>query len=492
MKIKLATDEIIKHKADCLIIAIPRSGGKLTGALAKLDHACGKALSEVLKHKDLLKTTNRHLIVLQRSGYKSMLVLLRDKEEVTSVDLQAALRGALAQAVELQAKSVVVHLESVVASAGAWAVRQAAQACGSAGYDFKLGLGAVKPTALQVTLLADAKAAQPAAAKRALRIGAAIAEGVRLAKHLAEQPPNLLYPESLAKIVTKTARAAGLRTKVLDHNALKKLRMGGLLAVGQGSVRPPRLIVLQHDGGRKGSAPIVLVGKGITFDTGGNSLKPSAAMVDMKFDMCGAAGVVGTLLACARMKLPLNVAAVVPSAENMVNGNALRPDDIIRMMDGQQVEVLNTDAEGRLILADALTYAQEFLKPAVIVDAATLTGACLVALGQHRSGLCANSDKLADELHIAGDDCADPCWRLPLDDAYDRLLKSELADLANIGGGRNAGTITAACFLQRFVKVKQWAHLDIAGSAWQGRRASGRPVPLLTTWLAARAGWLKD
>ena len=232
---------------------------------------------------------------------------------------------------------------------------------------------------------------------------------------------------------------------------------------------------------------MALVGKGVTFDTGGYSVKPGAHMMDMKFDMCGAAGVLGAMVACAAMRLPLNVAAVIPSVENMISGDAYRPDDIVRMMDGQTVEVLNTDAEGRIILADALTYAQRRLKPREIIDAATLTGACLVALGQHRCGMFATEDGLADALHGAGEDSGDLCWRLPLDDHYDAMLKSKVADMQNIGGGGKAGTITAACFLKRFVKGVSWAHLDIAGSAWQERRASGRPVPLLATYLARKA-----
>lgn len=495
MKIKLSTEGIIKHNADCVVVGMPSDGVKLSADLAKLDQATDGVLAGYAKHRDLLKLHAGHVVPLAKGGYKALLLVAQPEEAHTSWTFQQSLAKATKTLAKLKAKTAVFHLPSLTGApaASAWAVRQAAQAIAAGAYKFKLGMAPATQGPAQVTLL-PAAGFPAAATARALRIGTAIGNGMRVAQHLGEQPPNLLYPDTLARTAAKLGRAAGLKAKILDRKELVRLKMGGLLAVGQGSPREPRLLVLHHAGGSKGAAPVVLVGKGITFDTGGNSIKPGAAMMDMKFDMCGAAGVIGTILACADMQLPLNVVAVVPSAENMVAGNSFRPDDIIRMMDGQKVEVLNTDAEGRLVLADALTYAQKFLKPAVLVDAATLTGACLVALGQHRTGMCATTDKLAAALAAAGEDSADPCWRLPLDDVYDKLLeaKSGSADFSNIGGGRNAGTITAACFLKRFVTVREWAHLDIAGTAWQRRRASGRPVPLLTSWLAGRAGWLKD
>lgn len=492
MKFTHDTAGILAHKADAIVVGIAKKSASLDTTLTQLDRHVNKTISNYVAHKDLLRTQPLHVLIPPKGKYKSIILVVTKDKEPTALQLQQTIARVAQTLSEIHASSAVIDLASIAQRADTWALRQAVQACGGQAYKFKLGLTQAKRPSAKLTFLV-AKKQTNTSRNRALKIGDAIAQGVRFAKHLGEQPPNLLYPDSLAKTIVKHARSVGLKTRVLDHHAIKKYKMGGLLGVGQGSAHPPRLIVLQHHGARnKNAAPVVLVGKGITFDTGGNSLKPSGAMTEMKFDMCGAAGVVGTLVAAAHMKLPLNVAAVVPTAENMLAGNSFRPDDILTMMDGQTVEVLNTDAEGRLILADALTYAQRFLKPAVIVDAATLTGACLVALGQHRSGMCANDDKLAKELYAAGEDSADLCWRLPLDDAYDQLLESEIADMSNIGGGRNAGTITAACFLQRFVKVKQWAHLDIAGTAWQRRRASGRPVPLLTTWLAKRAKFIKD
>ena len=263
--------------------------------------------------------------------------------------------------------------------------------------------------------------------------------------------------------------------------------MGAFLAVTQGAAEPPRFIVLQYRGGRAGAKPVVLVGKGITFDSGGISIKPAGAMDEMKYDMCGAATVLGVLQAVAELKLPINVIGVVPTCENLPSGTATRPGDIVRTMSGQTVEILNTDAEGRLILCDAITYALRF-KPAALIDIATLTGACLVALGRVRSGLLGNSDRLADDLLAAGQAADDRAWRLPLDEDYAELIKSPFADVANVGG-RDAGTITAASFLSRFVGKTDWAHLDIAGTAWnQGssKGGTGRPIPLLMEFLLHR------
>ena len=313
----------------------------------------------------------------------------------------------------------------------------------------------------------------------------AIAGGVALARDLGNLPPNVCTPDYLVKRAQAIARTSKkLRVTALRAADLRKLRMGALLAVTQGSELPPRFIVLQYRGTTAKTRPVVLVGKGITFDSGGISIKPGAAMDEMKYDMCGGASVLGVLQAAAELDLPINLVGIVPACENMPSGTATRPGDIVRTMSGQTVEILNTDAEGRLILCDALTYAQRF-NPAALIDIATLTGACLVALGRVRSGLLANSDELADALLGAGQNAGDRAWRLPLDDEYGELLKSPFADVANIGG-RDAGTITAAAFLARFVGKTSWAHLDIAGTAWvQGsnKGGTGRPVPLLMEYL---------
>jgi leucyl aminopeptidase len=285
----------------------------------------------------------------------------------------------------------------------------------------------------------------------------------------------------------------GLTVQILEREEMQKLGMGSFLGVAQGSVQPPKLIVLQHLKGKKTDKPIVLVGKGITFDTGGISIKPGAEMDEMKYDMCGAASVLGTFKAIAEMDLPLNVVGIIPACENMPDGNAIRPGDVLTSMSGQTIEVLNTDAEGRLILCDALTYAEKF-DPALVIDIATLTGACVIALGHHASGLFSNQDALAHELISAGEQALDRAWHMPLWEDYQPQLDSNFADMANIGG-RAGGSITAACFLSRFTKKYHWAHLDVAGTAWKSGKekgSTGRPVPLLTGFLKNRAEKLNN
>jgi leucyl aminopeptidase len=277
---------------------------------------------------------------------------------------------------------------------------------------------------------------------------------------------------------------------VLEAKQLEALKMESFLSVAKGSAQPPRLIVLKYSGAKKkDEAPVVLVGKGITFDSGGISIKPGAAMDEMKFDMCGAASVLGTMRALAELKLKLNVVGIVAACENMPSSTAVKPGDIVTSMSGQTIEILNTDAEGRLILCDALTYSERF-KPAALVDVATLTGACVVALGAVNTGLFSNNEKLASQLLAASREAADPAWRMPLDDEYQEQLKSNFADMANIGTPGGAGAVTAACFLSRFTKAYPWAHLDIAGTAWKtgpAKGATGRPVPLLAQFLIERA-----
>jgi len=288
-------------------------------------------------------------------------------------------------------------------------------------------------------------------------------------------------------------KAYGLKVEVLERAAIEKLGMGSFLGVTKGSEEPPKLIVMQHLKGRQDQKPVVLVGKGITFDTGGISLKPGAEMDEMKYDMCGAASVLGTFKTIAEMDLPLNVVGIIPTCENMPDGRATRPGDVLTSMSGLTIEVLNTDAEGRLILCDALTYAERF-EPSAVVDIATLTGACVIALGHHATGLFSNNDDLAKELLQAGESALDRAWHMPLWDDYQPQLDSNFADMGNIGG-RAAGSITAACFLSRFAKKYDWAHLDIAGTAWKSGKekgGTGRPVPLLTEFLVSRSGQARN
>ena len=327
------------------------------------------------------------------------------------------------------------------------------------------------------------------AAERGLKQVTAIANGMALTKRLGNLPPNICTPSLLGDEARKLAKDWKLGVEVLETKQLEALKMLSFLSVARGSALPPRLIVMKHQGGGK-SAPVVLVGKGITFDSGGISIKPGAAMDEMKFDMCGAATVIGTMRTVAELKLKLNVIGVVAACENMPSGTATRPGDIVTSMSGQTIEILNTDAEGRLILCDALTYVERF-KPAAVVDVATLTGACVIALGNVNSGLFANNERLADELLSASRTASDAAWHMPLGEEYNEQLKTNFADMANLGTPSNAGAITAACFLARFTQAYPWAHIDIAGTAWKSgaaKGATGRPVPLLSQFLIQRAG----
>jgi leucyl aminopeptidase len=340
----------------------------------------------------------------------------------------------------------------------------------------------------QITLAVGDKQALASAARGAEQ-GTAIAEGMLLTKDLGNLPPNVCTPTYLATQARELAKTYRMKVQVLEREDMARLGMGALLAVAQGSQEAPKFIVLEHKGAAKGAKPVVLVGKGITFDTGGISIKPAAEMDEMKYDMSGAGTVLGTFKAIGQMKLPLNVVGLIPTTENMPGGRATRPGDIVKSLSGQTVEILNTDAEGRLILCDALTYAERY-EPAAVIDIATLTGACVIALGHVASGLFSNDDRLAEELLTAADTAHDRAWRMPLWDDYQDQLKSNFADFANIGG-RPAGSVTAACFLARFTRKYKWAHLDIAGTAWRSGKEKGataRPVPLLTQFLVARAG----
>jgi leucyl aminopeptidase len=328
-----------------------------------------------------------------------------------------------------------------------------------------------------------------------LKIAAGISAGVGLCRDLGDLPPNVCNPPYLAEVAQKMANEhGGLAAEILEEDQMAKLGMNALLAVGQGSASPSKLIHLRWRGGSEGEAPLALVGKGVTFDTGGISIKPGALMEQMKFDMCGAATALGVMKTVATLKLKINLDIVVAAVENMPDGKSYRPGDVITSMSGQTIEVHNTDAEGRMILADALTWTGQNVKPKAMVDIATLTGACVVALGHHASGIMTPDDGLAEELLGAGLEAADRGWRLPLWDEYQEQLDSPFADMKNVGG-MPAGSITAGCFLSRFTKDQRWAHIDIAGSAWvwgQAVSASGRPVGLLVQWVANQAGgWSK-
>ena len=364
---------------------------------------------------------------------------------------------------------------------------QAVLAAAAANYTYR----ATKPSASTSVNLLKLEILVEGEDLKMARIGAvrgrAIAHGVELARELVNLPPNVATPERLASTTRELGRMHNLKVEVLEQKAIEKLGMGSFLSVARGSDTPPKFIVAKYEGDSKSKAPVVLIGKGITFDSGGISLKPGSTMDEMKFDMGGAASVLGTLRAIVELETKLNLIVLIAACENMPSGRALKPGDVVTSMSGQTIEVLDTDAEGRLILCDALTYAERF-KPALVVDVATLTGACVVALGGVRSGMYASDDELAAALSSAGEAALDQCWRMPLDDEYADDLKSNFADVANMGG--KAGSITAAKFLQRFVSKYRWGHLDIAGTAWKGGGAkggTGRPVGLLTHLLLSMA-----
>ena len=395
-----------------------------------------------------------------------------------------ALRAALNDCANAPVKSVVNGLQGldVPSMDAAGQARMAASLAHEVSYryDATLSKKANLPTLATIYLpSADAKAADLGASQ-----GNAIGQGANLTRELANLPANICTPKYLAQQAQALAKEFNLGCEVLERKQLQALKMGSFLSVAAGSDEPPRLIVLKYEGGKKGAAPQVLVGKGVTFDTGGISLKPGEGMDEMKYDMCGAASVLGTLRAAAQMQLKINLIGIIVATENMPNGHATKPGDVVTAMNGTTIEVLNTDAEGRLILCDALTYAERF-NPVAVVDIATLTGACVIALGAVHSGLFGNNDALVGKLLQAGKTALDPAWHMPLGGDYQDQLKSNFADLANIGG-RPAGSVTAATFLNHFTKNYPWAHLDIAGTAWKSGAAKGataRPVGLLAQYL---------
>jgi len=493
MKFEIKTGNPAEQRTACAIVPV-YSGGTLSHAARALDTAGKGFITAVLENRDLRGEVGDTLLLTHTAGLPCGRILLVGLGTAARLDRRAyrrATRAAYAALGRGRHQDAISYLPQEAVT-GASAYRKARIAV-EAWYETSYRFTAMKSEAPEngaplasLGLAARARDAEPA--RRGVQHGGAVGRAVNLARDLGNLPPNVCTPSYLSQRARELARKhRTLKFRALDEAAIRKLKMGAFLAVTQGAAEPPRLIVLEHRGGKAGSPPVVLVGKGITFDSGGISIKPAAGMDEMKFDMCGAAAVLGTLQAAAELALPINLVGVVPACENLPGGKATRPSDIVHTMSGQTVEILNTDAEGRLILCDAITYALRF-KPAALIDIATLTGACVVALGRVRSGLLSNSDKLAEALLEAGQEADDRAWRLPLDDEYAEQLKSPFADVANVGG-RDAGTITAAAFLSRFVEKTDWAHLDIAGTAWvQGaaKGGTGRPIPLLLEYLLAR------
>ena len=403
----------------------------------------------------------------------------------TDSDTPAATRKALGQVAAQLKGRAIRRLGLWLPEASSACVQAAVLALADSTYVYTTTKPGAKPRRLEKVTLA---VTQPDAVRTGFDAGVAMVRGVEMAKEWANRPGNHATPSHLAKAARQLAKQPRLSVEVLGPSEVARLGMGAFMAVAQGSAEPLRFIVLRYQGAAKSQSPVVLVGKGITFDTGGISIKPAAEMDEMKFDMGGAASVLGTFAALGALQPSLNVIGLIPSCENMPDGKAIKPGDVVTSMSGQTIEVLNTDAEGRLILCDALTYAARF-KPRAVIDIATLTGACVIALGAVRSGLFANDDELAAQLGAAGDAALDPCWRMPLDEEYAEGLKSNFADMGNVAG-RQAGAVTAAKFLQKFTAGQRWAHLDIAGVAWKSgaaKGATGRPVPLLVQFLLDQA-----
>lgn len=474
-------------KTQCAVVAIYK-GKKLSGAALALDKSSDGAIKKALALGDFSAEVGQS-VQLPGSGTAGRIMLVGcgdaakfDRKSARGVCLRLA--GALGAT---RCEDALVHLDSLNLGEAEllWMLTYLAKQIVASSYRYTVTLSKPRPPMKLKKLTVNVgDSLSKSKASKALQQGNAVGLGMNECKELANLPGNICTPSYLAQQARKLARAEKkLTVSVVEEKKMKELGMGSLLSVSAGSDQPAKLIVMNYKGGKTSQDPHVLVGKGITFDSGGISLKPGAKMDEMKYDMGGAASVFGTMNAIIELQLPINVIGVVVAAENMPSGGATKPGDVVTSMSGTTIEVLNTDAEGRLVLCDALTYVERF-KPATVIDIATLTGACVVALGSHASALYANQDELADKLLAAGTTSHDRAWRMPLWDDYQKQLKSNFADLGNIGGP-GGGSITAACFLSRFAENYNWAHLDIAGSAWNSapKGATGRPVALLTQYL---------
>jgi leucyl aminopeptidase len=498
MELKIKTGDLARQKTPCLILGVFEKR-KLSGPAEAIDKASGGRLAEHLKLGDLDGEVGRTLMLYALPEVAALRILLvgcGKRKELTRAVYRQAVAGAVDLIQRTHSEEALCALpELAPEDAGTYlAVRDAALAAADRVYrynrtreDKQAPKTPLKRLSLWVSKKQDLELAE-----RAARHAAAIAGGVSLAKELGNLPGNICTPTYLADQALELAgRHAKLRVEILEESDMEGLGMGALLSVSRGSREPAKLIVMHYRGAGEGDKPVVLVGKGLTFDAGGISIKPAAEMDEMKYDMAGGASTIGAVQAACELDLKLNLVGLVPASENLPDGAANKPGDIVKSMSGQTIEILNTDAEGRLILCDALTYSERF-DPALVLDMATLTGACVVALGKHPSGLFTKDDALAAEILAAGEAAGDRAWRMPLWDDYQSQLDSNFADMANIGG-REAGAVTAACFLSRYTKKLHWAHLDIAGTAWVGGKekgATGRPVPLLVQLLLGRSGEL--
>ena len=494
MEFKAIVDPQARRRAACAVIGMYENG-HLGDAAQRIDTQTGGLLRKLHSDRDFAGKLGDTLLLARPAGARSARVLvvgLGARSKFGRMQYRKAVQAAAQALLKTGATDAILYLApdgefELDADSRARIVAEIVCAQTYRIPDLKSGTKP-KPARLRAVHVAVADAKSAKSAGRGLATGAAIGGGAAFARDLANLPPNICTPTYLGA----RARALGkqwrnVKVKVLGPREIKALKMGAFLAVARGSVQPPRLIVCEYRGAQRSVAPVCLIGKGITFDSGGISLKDPPAMDEMKFDMCGAATVLGALRAVVELELPINLVVIVATCENMPSGAAVKPADIVTTMSGQTVEILNTDAEGRLILCDAITYSRRF-KPAAVVDVATLTGACIIALGNHFSGLMSNNEALADELEAAGLRADDRAWRMPIGDEYADQLKSNFADIANIGG-REGGACTAASFLWKFTKDLRWAHLDIAGTAWLSgaqKGSTGRPVPMLVDFLMRR------
>jgi len=483
-----------KQRSACVVVGV-YEGRKLSPGARRLDEAAQGGLTAILRRGDIEGKTGQTLLLHNPPGLLCERLLLvgcgkeKDFHEGRYRETFAKMAKTLTGTGATEAVVYLTELE-VKGRDIVWKLRHAVESVEMALYKFDRlkSHKSEKKRPLRKVILTVGKRSELASGETAVQQGLAISAGMHLARDLGNLPGNICTPSYLADQARELEHQYGVKTTVLEREDMEKLGMGALLSVSRGSRQPPKLITIEYKGGKDDEPPVALVGKGLTFDAGGISIKPAAAMDEMKYDMCGGATVLGVIKACAELKLPINVVGIIPSSENLPDGDANKPGDIVTSMSGQTIEILNTDAEGRLILCDALTDSERF-HPVAVVDIATLTGACVIALGAHASGLLANNDQLARDLLNAGKYAHDRAWQLPLWEDYQKQLDSNFADMANIGG-REAGTITAACFLARYTKKFKWAHLDIAGTAWLGGKqkgGTGRPVPLLTTWLIQRS-----
>jgi leucyl aminopeptidase len=484
-----------KQRSACVVVGVFERR-KLSAAARVLDKASGGMLSTILRRGDMDGEKGQTLWLYNLPDTLCDRVLLvgcgkeREFDEPAYRSVTATMARTVQRSGAVEAVNYLTDLP-VKGRDTLWKISQAVTVTEDTLYRFQRLKSKKEDTRrpLRRIVLSVPSRSDLLPGEETVRIAAAVSVGTRLTRDLANLPGNICTPAYLAEQAVQLKKTyKGLKVEVLEEADMEKLGMGALLSVSRGSEQPAKLIVMEHRGGKKDRKPVVLVGKGITFDTGGISLKPGAAMDEMKFDMCGAASVLGVMKACAEMMLPISVVGVVAAAENMPDGKATRPGDVVTTLSGQTVEILNTDAEGRLVLCDALSYVERF-NPDAVIDIATLTGACIIALGHQTTAVLGNHSPLVHELLNAGRQSYDRAWELPLWDEYQEQLKSNFADMANIGG-RPAGTITAACFLSRFTKKYHWAHLDIAGVAWKSGKekgATGRPVPLLMQYLLNKA-----